>query len=252
VDLTVEAMIQAARAGAEVALAHYRRGVRSTTKPDGSPVTAADREAEEAIVETLAAVFPGHGFLGEELGASGPSGARFIVDPIDGTRNFIRHIPFWATLIALEEGGEITAGVVYQPMTGDLHAARRGRGAFLNAERIHVSGIDTLERAMLVHPSLTLLRGHGLWPPFVRLVDATGRQRGFGDFLCFTTIAEGRAEIGLGMNVKSWDLAPLKLLVEEAGGRFTDYDGVPTIDGPRALATNGRLHEQTLALLRPR
>ena len=249
VDSTVEAMVRAARSGAEVALAHYRRGVPAALKPDGSPVTVADREAEQAIVEALGAVFPDHGFLGEEMGAAGPSGARFIIDPIDGTRNFIRRIPWWATLIALEEGGEITAGVVYQPVTGDLHAARRGRGAFLNGERLRVSDIETLDRALLVHPSLTLLRGDGLWDAFVRLVDATPRQRGFGDFLCYTTVAEGRAEIGLGVNVKAWDLAALKLLVEEAGGRFTDFDGVPTIDSRQAVATNGRLHDAVLALL---
>ena len=247
----LKAMVAAARAGAEVARAHFRRGIAATTKPDGSPVTAADREAEETIVGHLRRAFPDHGFLGEESGAEGPTAARFIIDPIDGTRNFVRGIPFWATLLALEEDGAITAGVVCQPMTGDLHVARRGGGAFLNGERLRVSTVDRLDRAMLVHPSLTLLRGDGRWEPFVRLVSATTRQRGFGDFLCFTTIAEGKADVGLGLNVKAWDLAPLRLLVEEAGGRFTDLAGVPSIASGHALATNGRLHDATLALLHP-
>ena len=242
-------MVEAARAGGRVAAEHFRRGAAAQIKPDGSPVTAGDREAEATIVEHLRRAFPGHGFLGEESGAAGPSSARFIIDPIDGTRNFVRGIPFWATLLALEEGGEVTAGVVYQPLTGDLHVARRGRGAFLNGERLTVSAASSLERAMLVHPSLTLLRGD-LWDGFVRLVDATGRQRGFGDFLCFTPIAEGRADLGLGLNVKPWDLAPLRLLVEEAGGRFTDLDGVPTIVSDRVFASNGRLHDRALGLLR--
>ncbi|HAM55156.1 MAG TPA: histidinol phosphate phosphatase, partial [Candidatus Rokubacteria bacterium] len=125
-------MVEAARAGGEIALAHFRRGVEATLKPDGSPVTEADREAEEVIARTLGAACPEHGVLGEELGARGPSERRFIVDPIDGTRNFIRGIPLWATLVALEEHGEVTAGVVYQPVTRDLHTARRGQGAFLN------------------------------------------------------------------------------------------------------------------------
>jgi len=248
-DRILDAMVEAARAGGAAAAAHFRRGVTAQTKADGSPVTAADTEAERIIVERLRRDFRDHGVLGEESGAEGPTGARFVIDPIDGTRNFVRGIPFWATLLALEEAGEITAGVVYQPLTGDLHTARRGRGAFLNGERLAVSPVDGLDRAMLVHPSLTLLRGD-LWDGFVRLVDATGRQRGFGDFLCFTTIAEGRAEMGFGCNVKPWDLAPLRLLVEEAGGRFTDLDGVPTIASDRALASNGRVHDRALALLR--
>jgi histidinol-phosphatase len=248
-DRALDAMVDAARAGGAIALDHFRRGVAATLKPDRSPVTVADREAEQAIGERLRRDFPEHGLLGEETGASGPAGARFIVDPIDGTRNFVRGIPFWATLIALEEGGEVTAGVVYQPVSGDLHVCRRGAGAYLNGARLRVSAEPALDRAMLVHPSLTLLRGPDLWPGFVRLIDATARQRGFGDFLCFTTIAEGRAEIGIGLNVKPWDLAPLRLLVEEAGGRFTSWDGVPTIATDRAVATNGPLHDRTLALL---
>jgi len=244
----LDAMIEAARAGGQVAAEHFRHGVATRLKSDGSPVTAADQEAEAIIAEHLRRACPGHGFLGEESGAAGPTDARFIVDPIDGTRNFVRGIPFWATLLALEEGGDVTAGVVYQPLTGDLHVARRGGGAFLNGERLAVSAADSFERAMLVHPSLTLLRGD-LWDGFVRLVDATGRQRGFGDFLCFTPIAEGRAELGLGLNVKPWDLAPLRLLVEEAGGRFTDLGGVPTIASDRVFASNGRLHDRALALL---
>ena len=248
-DRTLEAMVAAARAGGDVAALHFRRGVTPEIKADGSPVSAADTEAERVIVERLRGEFPGHGVLGEESGAAGPSAARFIVDPVDGTRNFVRGIPFWATLLALEEDGVVTAGVVYQPMTGDVHTARRGGGAFLNGQRLAVSSVAALDRAMLVHPSLTIVRGD-LWDGFVRLVDATGRQRGFGDFLCFTTVAEGRVELGLALNVKPWDLAPMRLLVEEAGGRFTDLAGVPTIASERVLASNGRVHDRALALLR--
>jgi len=120
-------MVEAARAGGEVALAHFRCGTEATLKPDGSPVTEADREAEEVIARTLGAAFPEHGVLGEELGARGPSERRFIVDPIDGTRNFIRGIPLWATLVALEEHGEVTAGVVYQPVTRIFTRRAAGR-----------------------------------------------------------------------------------------------------------------------------
>ncbi len=243
-------MVEAARAGGEVALAHLRRGTEATLKPDGSPVTEADRGAEEAIAEVLRAAFPEHGVLGEELGARGPSARRFIVDPIDGTRNFIRGIPLWATLLALEEHGEVTAGVVYQPVTRDLHTARRGQGAFLNGQRIQVSRVTALEEATLVHATLGLLRREGYWDAFLRLVDRTGLQRGFGDFLCYTMVAEGKGEIALAPGVKPWDLAAVRVLVEEAGGRFTDLAGAFTIYSGTALGTNGRLHDLALAVIR--
>jgi histidinol-phosphatase len=251
VDRVLEAMAEAARAAGAQALKHFRRGVEVALKADRSPVTRADREAEEVIVEVLGRAFPGYGFLGEELGERGPREARWIVDPIDGTRNFVRGIPFWAVLIALEEAGEVTAGLVHTPLGGDLFMARRGEGAFLNGERLRVSERATLGEATLVHASLELLRKGPWWDGFVRLVEATERQRGFGDFLCYTLVAEGKAEIALeGPDLKPWDLAPVKLLVEEAGGRFTDFRGVPTIYAGTALATNGRLHDAALSLLR--
>jgi histidinol-phosphatase len=249
-DRVLEVMIEAARAAGRVTLAHFHRGVDATLKSDRSPVTVADREGEEIIVSALRRAFPDHGFLGEEFGAEGPSARRFIIDPIDGTRNFVRGIPHWATLIAREEAGQVTAGVVFQPVTGDLHAAAKGQGAFLNGERIRVSTIATAREATLVHGTLNLLRQSPQWEAFVDLVDATGRQRGFGDYLCFTTVAEGKAELGISLGVKAWDLAPLKLLLEEAGGLLTDFEGTPSISSGVALATNGLLHDLALRMLR--
>ncbi len=244
-------MVAAARAGGAVALRHFAQGaVQADDKPDGSPVTAADREAEAAVIERLARDFPGHGVLGEETGEQGPASPRFLVDPVDGTRNFVRGIPHWATLLALEEDGDVTAGVVYLPVTDRCYTARRGGGAHMDGERLRVSTVDDLAAATLAHPSLTMVRRQGRWEGFVRLVDATDRQRGFGDFLSYVLVAEGKAEVALGLNVKPWDLAPLRLLVEEAGGRFTDLEGVATIGSGTALATNGRLHAAALALLR--
>src|SRR5215468_652190 len=152
-DPRLDAMVEAARAGGAVALEHYRRGFSVTLKADRSPVTEADREAERAIGTVLRARFPDHGTLGEELGETGPRDRRFIVDPIDGTRNFVRRIPTWAVLIGLEVEGEVTAGVVYQPATGTLHTAWRGRGARRDGQRIRVSPVDALERALVVHSS---------------------------------------------------------------------------------------------------
>ena len=248
-DRVLDAMIEAARAGGEVALGHFRRGVEVGLKADRSPVTAADHEAEAAIVETLLRAFPDHGVLGEESGPQGSAERRFIVDPIDGTRNFARGIPIWAVMVALEERGAITAGVIWEPVRGNLHTARRGQGAFLNGERVHVSRVATLEEAMLVHATLNALRRDGLWDGFVRLVDATARQRGFGDYLCYTTIAEGKADVALATNVKVWDLAAAKILLEEAGGRLTDVRGEDSITRGTALASNGLLHQAALRLL---
>jgi histidinol-phosphatase len=246
----LEAAVEAARAAGRVASKYYRGGFEVTLKPDDTPVTQADREAERVITEILARTFPEHGFLGEEFGGAGSTETRWIIDPIDGTKNFIRQIPLWATLIALEEHGEITVGVVHNPITGDLYTARRGAGAFLNGERLRVSREDDLRRAFLVHAGLSPVRQAGRWTEFMRLVDATHRQRGFGDYVGYGLVAEGKVELYAELDLKPWDLAPCKLLVEEAGGRFTDWDGTPTIYTGTALATNGRLHEAALALLR--
>lgn len=249
-DRVLQVAVEAARAAGDVALKYFRRGVEVTLKADRSPVTQADREAEQVIVELLGRAFPTHGFLGEELGARGSKDVRWIVDPIDGTRNFVRGIPIWAVLIALEERGEVTAGVILNPVSGELWTARKGQGGFLGGERLRVSEVSSLEKATLVHASLGPVRRGGHWDGFLRLVDATDRQRGFGDFMCYTVLAEGKAEIAVeAPDLKPWDLAPVKLLVEEAGGRFTDFAGAPSIYSGTALASNGRLHDAALALV---
>jgi len=246
----LEAAAEAARAAGDVALKYYHSGFEVTIKPDHTPVTQADREAEQVIVDILGRGFPDCGFLGEEFGERGPRARRWIIDPIDGTKNFVRHIPVWATLIALEEAGEVTVGVVHNPVTGELYTASRGGGAFLNGQRIRVSDVADLGQAQLVHAGLNLLRGSRFWDGFIGLVDATERQRGFGDYLGYALVAEGKAELYVELDLKPWDLAPCKLLVEEAGGRFTDFDGRASIYSGTALATNGRLHDQALARLR--
>ena len=251
----LEAMIAAARAAGEVALKYYGGRFDVTLKADQTPVTQADREAERLIVDRLGRAFPDHGFLGEEFGDSGARDRRFIIDPIDGTKNFVRGIPVWATLLALEELGEVTAGVIHNPALGELFWAQRGGGAFRNGERISVSPIVQLGEAQLIHSALRPLRESGYWERFGRLVDATDRQRGFGDYMGYTLVAEGKAEIYAEIYVeerglKPWDLAPCKILVEEAGGVFTDLEGRSTIYTGSALATNGHLHEAALSLLR--
>ena len=246
----VAAMIRAAEAAGEVAMKYYRGGFEVTIKPDQTPVTQADREAEQAIKAILRRAYPDHGFLGEELGEEGPKERRFIIDPIDGTKNFIRRVPIWAVLLGLEEAGEITAGVMFNPALGEMFWARRGDGAWSADERLRVSDCERLDEATVLHSDLHLMREGGFWDPLVRLVDACRRTRGFGDYYGYGLVAGGKAEIYVETDLKPWDAAPVKILVEEAGGRLTDFAGRPTIYGGSVLATNGRLHQQTLALLR--
>jgi len=251
-DRLLEAALDAARTAGTIALRYFRTDVRVMQKADHTPVTQADQEAEAAIVERLRAAFPDIGFLGEEYGAQGGQSRRWIIDPIDGTKNFVRGIPYWATLLGLEEDGEITLGVVHSAATRELYWARRGQGAWLDGAPLRVSAVGQLRDAIMTHSSFNLLRsldGGRLWGGFVRLVDRTDRQRGFGDYFGYTFVLRGQAEIMLEADVKPWDIAPFKILFEEAGGRFTDLAGRPTIYSGNALATNGRLHDEALALL---
>ena len=249
-ERALAAAVDAARAAGEIAMRYYRTGFDVSIKADLSPVTQADREAEAAIVEILAKACPDYGMLGEELGSRGNQETRWIIDPIDGTRNFVRHIPFWATLIALEDRGELVVGVMHVPTTGELYTARRGAGAWKNGEPIRVSKTEALDDAFFIHAGLNLVRRQGWWDGVARIVDATDRQRGFGDFVGYALVAEGKAEIYAELDLKPWDLAAPRIVVEEAGGRFTDMHGEPTIYSGTALATNGAVHAATLALLR--
>jgi histidinol-phosphatase len=242
--------VKAARAAGAIALHYAQAGFDVSIKSDATPVTQADREAEAAIVEILGRAFPEHGFLGEESGARGPQDVRWIIDPIDGTRNFVRRIPLWATLIALEEHGEVTCGVVHNAATGELYTARRGAGAHLDGRRLQVSDASGLDEAFFVHAGLKIVRGSPYWDGFLRLIDASDRQRGFGDYAGYALVAQGKAEIYAEVDLKPWDLAACRILVEEAGGRFTDLEGRPTIYSGTALATNARLHDRVLELLR--
>jgi histidinol-phosphatase len=257
-DKRLEVAIDAARAAGAVALGYFRTGLAVELKGDRSPVTRADRECEQRIVEVLRRTFPDYGFVGEEFGDhggasdSGAAGARpkWIIDPIDGTKNFIRGIPYFATLIGLEEDGEITAGVIYAPAVDDLLYAQRGHGAFDRSGRLQVSRVASLRDGMVVFGGIDIFRQGGYWNGFERLVRASGRQRGFGDYFGHTFVARGQAEAMVELDLKPWDLAAIKIVVEEAGGRFTDFTGTPTIYGSSAIASNGLVHDEILALLR--
>jgi histidinol-phosphatase len=175
----------------------------------------------------------------------------WLVDPIDGTKSFVRGIPFFATLIALEEEGEVTAGVVHAPATGELLYATKGQGAFdETGKRLRVSEVSTLSAAMVSFGGLKIFRRAGYWGAIERIIDATGRQRGYGDYLGSSAVIRGWSEAMIELDVKPWDLGPLKILVEEAGGKLTDVTGRPTIYGGSAVVTNGRVHDELVEILR--
>lgn len=252
-DAILNAAVEAAKAAGEIALHYFRTNLKVETKADRTPVTQADRECEAAIIEILSRKFPAFGFLGEEMGErAGQVNARWIIDPIDGTKNFIRGIPFFATLIALEEEGEITAGVMSAPAINDLLYARKGQGAFANGQRVHVSDVDDLSNAMLIHGGLKDLKVRPCWEPFLRLVDATARQRGFGDALGHSVVISGQAEVVLEPEIKPWDVAATKILITEAGGRFSDFTGALSIYTGNVVISNGRVHDAVVNILQHR
>lgn len=219
------------------------------TKPDATPVTEADRASERAIRDRLAIERPTHGIVGEEFGDTGPANARWIIDPIDATMNFVRGIPVWGSLIALEVEGSVAVGVVSAPAIGHRWWAARGLGAFRNGDPIRVSAVSDLADAQLSYNSAATAEEFGIGPQMAALERRCWRTRGFGDFWSFMLVAEGAVDVAVEPVAALWDLAPLQVIVEEAGGRFTDRNGLPTPDGGNAVASNGRLHDQVLGLL---
>jgi histidinol-phosphatase len=242
---------EAAHKAGDLARAYYETTFDVEHKADNSPVTIADKKAEELIRDMVAKAFPADGFLGEEFGNQpGESGFRWVIDPIDGTKSFIRHIPVWATLIGLEYKGEQIGGVAYIPVFGMTYRALRGDGAFMNERKIRVSNAATLADSLVCYSSINWFTKYGRERTFIELASRTARQRGYGDFYGFVLVAEGAAELMVEHGVNPWDVAATKAIVEEAGGKFTDWDDNPTIHRPDALASNGKVHAEALAILR--
>ncbi len=216
------------------------------TKPDLSPVSEADREVERLLRERVETERPGDAVVGEEYGATGDSRRRWVFDPIDGTKNYVRGVPVWATLVALQEDGVVTTGVVSAPALGRRWWARRGAGAFRDGEPIHVSRVADVTDAHLSYSSLGGWKG----TRFLDLADACWRTRAFGDFWSHVLVAEGAVDLAAEPEVSLWDLAALQVIVEEAGGRFTDVHGNARPDGGSAVSSNGLLHDVALPYLR--
>ena len=235
----VEAALGWCDATDAIAMRHFRRDLQIERKPDRTYVTIADRSIEHLLRDRIADAFPGHGVVGEELGADeGTTGVRWYVDPIDGTHNFLRGVPVFATLLAVSRDGELQAAVLSAPAMRQRWYAWRGGGAWATGaagaeapRRIEVSRVSTVPEAQI-------------------LLGDAWRERGFGDFWGYTLVAEGAAEAMVVVDLLPWDAAAPMLLVEEAGGRVTDFEGRRSFEGGTFLATNGRLHDEILARLR--
>lgn len=242
--------IQTAIDAGKIALAHYQTGVAVELKADRSPVTLADRGAEQAIRQAIADRFPDHSVVGEEYGADDRSSSfRWVVDPIDGTKSFVRGVPLFGTLIGLEIDGRVEVGVCHLPALGETVAAATGLGCTWNGRTARVSDTRTLEEATVLFSDSRML-GERLGDRRQAFERATGLLRTWGDCYGYCLVATGRADVMIDPAMNPWDCAALVPILREAGGRFTDWTGAERIDGGDAVGTNGGLHDAVLDLLR--
>jgi histidinol-phosphatase len=242
-----------------LARAAFRRDLQISTKPDRTFVTETDKAIERAIRTRITDAHPDHGLVGEEYGTeAGAAATRWYIDPIDGTHNFIRGVPLFGSLLAVERDGELQAAVLSAPALRERWWARRGGGAWARSaddetpRRIHVSGVASLADAQLLYGSGHDIEASGRAPGFHDLLGDVWRERGFGDFWGYALLAEGAAEAMVEVDLWPWDAAAPMVLIEEAGGRVTDLDGRRAIDSRTFLATNGILHDQFLERLQRR
>jgi histidinol-phosphatase len=236
----LELALRLADAADAISTPRFRSGLAIETKSDLTPVTEADRAVEAELRRILSDERPDDAILGEEGGAEGDGARRWIVDPIDGTRNYARGIPVWATLVALENEGVVSVGVVSAPALGSRWWAERGGGAFANGEPLHVSAVGRVEEAVL---------SFSIENEVPALARRAWHARGLGDFWAHLLVAEGGVDAAAEHVMNTWDNAVLQVIVEEAGGRFTDLAGNARIDGGSGVSTNGLLHDDVLARL---
>lgn len=247
-------LIHAVLSAGSLALQLYGAGAgqRAQKKPDRSPVTEADRAVEQHLRAFVAARFPGATFFGEEEGGAPPSkGLRFVVDPIDGTRAFTRGLPTWSVLVGVELDQQPIAGVAYMPASDDLFSAVIGHGAYANGRPVLLSSVEQLEDCLVCHGGLGQFSDAGTEQQLYKLARATYTQRGLGDFAGYRALLLGQADAVVDPAIQPYDIAAAAVLVREAGGRLTSLTGEDTIYAGYAVASNGRVHDQLLALLAP-
>jgi histidinol-phosphatase len=230
-------------------LAYFNTGAAVEWKADRSPVTIADRESEALLRQVIGRAFPSHAILGEEEGeTAGSAPYRWIIDPLDGTKTFVRGVPLYGVLVGVEAHGTPVAGVIYLPALDEMVAAASGAGCTWNGRPCHVSNVKRLDQSLVVVTSERAARVRS--GAYERLTSAAHLQRTWGDCYGYALVATGRAEVALDPIMNVWDCAALLPILQEAGGHFTDWGGTPTIWGNDAVATNAALHRQVLDLLR--
>lgn len=240
-----------AREAGALTLEYFQRpDLRTDHKHDASPVTAADRGAEQLIRERLAAAFPDHAVVGEEFGSDDRTAScRWYIDPIDGTRAFVRGVPLYAVLIGLEVDGRSQVGVAYFPALNEIVAAATGLGCTWNGRPARVSDVDALSGGIVTHANVSAFAAHGLEEPFRRLSAAAGFCAGWADAYAYLLVATGRAEVAIDPIVSPWDCGPFPVILREAGGFFGDWQGRETIHSRATVATNGAVLPEVLRIL---
>lgn len=240
--------IEAAKKSEKMIMRHWRGRITYSLKEDMSPVTVADKEAEEAIIKIIKKNFPDHGILGEETGKKAGGEYTWYIDPIDGTKNYMRNIPIFGTQIALIKNGEVIAGVSNAPALKEMMYAEKGHGTFLNGKKVRVSKTDKIEKSYLIYGELVHFEKNKLLGNLISLSKNAMCCRGIGDFWSYHLVAQGKADAMFEAHTKIWDIAALKLIVEEAGGRMTDINGKQIDENVRsAIATNSRIHDKVIS-----
>ena len=245
----LDVAIAAAKAGTAVALSYYKKTPKVSFKPDNSPVTIADKTAELAIRAVIAREFPNHGIVGEEHPATNPDSAyQWYIDPIDGTKQFIRKIPVWGTFVGLMKNKVPMLGVICFPCMDEIYSAEKGRGAFLNGKKVHVSKVDKLKNATMAHGTMKRFEKHQVLGGLLKLDHQIYSEINLGPYTIGQLI-QGHIDINVDGGGSVWDYVAPSIIVEEAGGKFSDFAGKKSFDSNCGVMTNGLLHRKVISIL---
>lgn len=246
----LDVAIDAAKRGGDLAYRYFKTQPKVSYKPDNSPVTKADIEVEKLIRKIISKKFPDHGIIGEELPPINPKTKyQWVIDPIDGTKQFIRDMPFWGTLLAVLENNKPIIGITYFPVFDEFAVAQKNKGSYLNDKKVRVSKISDISHSYMIHGAIDRFEKFGKVENLLNLSKICEGRRGYGDAYGYNLIITGKADIMLEGSVYIQDVAATSLLVEEADGKFTDFNGKFSLTSGNAIATNGILHEQVLKIL---
>lgn len=246
----IDTAIKAAKEGGQIALGYFKHVPRVNYKPDKTPVTKADIEAEKAIRKIILNKFPDHGFIGEELENTNPKAKyQWVVDPIDGTKSFVRGIKDWGTLLAVLEDGKPIIGIYNSPATNEIFTCRKGKGTYLNNKKTHVSKVKDLEKSFIVHSSINHFIASNNVDNIVTIAKTAQGKRGASDCNGLNMLLKGQADVNISGHGSIWDYAAPAILTEEAGGKFTDFAGRFSLTSDTGIFSNGLVHKQVLNIL---